>query len=62
MTFDELENKVNSEMLRFNLMKPSQSNAVEWVRMHKWMNDYLIPYIQWIHEKAFGQMKIGQQK
>ena len=62
MTFEELENKVNSEMVRFAMLKPSQSNAVEWVRLHKWLDEYLSPYIKWIHQKAFGQMTIGQKK
>jgi len=61
MTFDELEKKVELEIIRIGELKPSQSNMVEWLRLKRFIDNKLMPYIGCLKKRAVGQMNINSK-
>ena len=62
MTFEQLETKVQLEIIRIGELKPSESNIVEWLRLHKFIDQELVPYIDCLKKRAVGQMNINSEK
>jgi hypothetical protein len=56
---DSLRDDVLGELLYFDNLPPSKWRGWDTLRLHKWIKDKLVPYIEGLDRKLKGQQQFG---